>query len=531
MSGVLTLTSQLTHAADVAGHQTALIHENGKTSFSELEELAQKYAAGLTALGLGQGDRIALWLPNSPEHYALTYAIWRIGAINVGVNTRFKSKEVEDIVGRSGAKLLAFDPGFKGIEFDNILAGVDSNSLKSLEKVLLFGETDEGIVLDRPAFPLSELSQNGTMQEDRATPDTPCQIFTTSGTTSKPKFVLHAHHSLALHSQRLPHFWGLDRPDGVVFQAAPLCGVVGLNVATLGIAAIRPQIIQSIFEPISAAELFVRHGVTHMIGMDAMYERMVASRPEKIPFPKLAPAPSFGANPPLEPFRKIARDRGIPICAVYGMSEVCALFAFQDMSLHEDDRVIGGGQPVHPETEIRVSDPDTDVPLPTGQEGEIQIKSPTRMLEYADNPEATTGSLTKDGFFKTGDLGKMRKDGSFVYLARMGDVLRLAGFLTNPMDIEKELEADPAVLEAQVVQTRIGTRDKAFAFVLLNGTTPFDEQRAIARCRDRLADYKVPIRVVPLDVFPVTESANAIKVRKTDLRRMAEEILAEENVS
>ena len=134
MSGVLTLTSQLTHAADVAGHQTALIHENGKTSFSELEELAQKYAAGLTALGLGRGDRIALWLPNSPEHYALTYAIWRIGAINVGVNTRFKSKEVEDIVGRSGAKLLAFDPGFKGIEFDNILAGVDSNSLKSLKR-------------------------------------------------------------------------------------------------------------------------------------------------------------------------------------------------------------------------------------------------------------------------------------------------------------------------------------------------------------------------------------------------------------
>ena len=167
-----------------------------------------------------------------------------------------------------------------------------------------------------------------------------------SRTTSRPKFVLHTHQSLAIHSERLPAYWGLDRPDGVLFQAAPLCGVVGLNVATLGVAAMRPQVIQTVFEPVAAAEAFVSHGVTHMIGMDAMYERMVESRPEARPFPKLAPAPSFGANPPLPPYLKLARERGLPICAVYGMSEVCALFAFQPMDAPEADRVIGGGLPV-----------------------------------------------------------------------------------------------------------------------------------------------------------------------------------------
>ena len=265
-----------------------------------------------------------------------------------------------------------------------------------------------------------------------------------------------------------------------------------------------------------------------MIGMDAMYERMVESRPEKIPFPKLAPAPSFGANPPLEPYLALARDRGLPICAVYGMSEVCALFAFQPMDASEADRVIGGGLPVHPETEVRIGDPDTDAVLGLREEGEIQIKGPTLMKEYADNPDATAKAFTDDGFLKTGDLGFIREDGAFVYLARMGDVLRLAGFLTNPMDIEKELETDQAIYEAQVVQTRIGTRDRAFAFVLLTGDTPFDEARALAHCKARLADYKVPVRVVPLEEFPVTQSANAIKVRKTDLRTMAETILAKE---
>ncbi len=526
-----TLTGRLARAANAAPEAAAIHHERGVMRFAELDLLARRYAAGLAALGIGPGDRVALWLPNTPEHYALVYAVWRRGAIVVGVNTRFKAKEVEDIVGRSGARLLAYAPGFKDIDFAGILSGVDLAALDRLERVVAFGDDPPAEVLGRPVTPLAVLAGHETDAADLAMPDTPCQIFTTSGTTSRPKFVLHRHQSLAIHAERLPAFWGLDRPDAVLFQAAPLCGVVGLNVATLGVAAMRPQVIQTVFEPVRAAELFVELGVTHMIGMDAMYERMVRSRPEKVPFPKLAPAVSFGANPPLKSYLDFARAHGLPICAVYGMSEVCALFAFQPMSLPEADRVIGGGAPVHPETEVRAADPDTGEILPPGREGELQVKGPTLMLEYADNPEATAAAFTEDGFLKTGDLGYVRPDGTFVYLARMGDVLRLAGFLTNPMDIEKELEADPAILEAQVVQTRVGTRDRAFAFVTLTGKAPFDEARAIARCKERLADYKVPLRVAPLDAFPVTESANAIKVRKTDLRRMAEEILARESAA
>lgn len=517
-----TLPQHLTRAAKEAPDRIALIHDAGAMTFAELDALSRCYAAGLKALGFGVGDRIALWLPNTPEHYALAYAVWRIGGVMLGVNTRFKAKEVEDIVGRAGAKLLAYQPGFKDIDFEGILEGVDASALTALERVITFGDSPAGDILGRPTTPLAELEAHGALDEDFSTPDTPCQIFTTSGTTSRPKFVLHAHRTLGLHAERLPAYWGLDREDGVLFQAAPLCGVVGLNVATLGVAAIRSQIIQAIYEPVSAATLFVEHGVTHMIGMDAMYERMLESRPEKIPFPKLAPCPSFGANPPLEAYLQITRDRGLPVCAVYGMSEVMALFSFQSMDYAEADRVIGGGHPVHPETVIRVCDPDTDAILPIGEEGEVQIKGPTVMMEYADNPEATAKAFTADGFLRTGDLGRMREDGSFVYLARMGDVLRLAGFLTNPIDIEKELETDPAIQEAQVVQARVGTRDRAVAFVLLTGAAPFDEARAIQHCKSRLADYKVPLRVIPLDEFPVTESANAIKVRKTDLRKMAE---------
>ena len=222
-----TLTQHLARAAEQAPDRTALIHDNGAMSFAELDALSRRYAAGLCALGLGVGDRVALWLPNTPEHYALAYAVWRIGGVVLGVNTRFKAKEVEDIVGRAGAKLLAYQPGFKDIDFAGILAGVDPAALTALERVVTFGESEAREVLGRPATPLAELETHGALDEDFATPDTPCQIFTTSGTTSRPKFVLHAHRTLGLHAERLPAYWGLDRRMGCCFRRPPFAASLG----------------------------------------------------------------------------------------------------------------------------------------------------------------------------------------------------------------------------------------------------------------------------------------------------------------
>ena len=105
-----TLASLLTNAATKYPNRPALIEPSRTTSYAELDTLGRRFATGLAALGLGQGDRIALWLPNTPAHYALTFAVWRLGATVVGVNTRFRAKEVEDIVGRSGAKALIYWP-------------------------------------------------------------------------------------------------------------------------------------------------------------------------------------------------------------------------------------------------------------------------------------------------------------------------------------------------------------------------------------------------------------------------------------
>src|SRR5215207_5363110 len=159
----------LADVADATPDAPAFIHGERRLSFAELLDCAARAAQGLSDLGVGPGDRVALWLPNIPAYPILYFACARLGAIAVAVNTRYRAVEVADIVGRSGAKVLACAPGFRRIDFLSILAAVERLRRVPFERVL-----------SRPPI-----------GANHAAPNAPCNIFTTSGTTSAPKFVLH----------------------------------------------------------------------------------------------------------------------------------------------------------------------------------------------------------------------------------------------------------------------------------------------------------------------------------------------------
>jgi len=149
------------------------------------------------------------------------------------------------------------------------------------------------------------------------------------------------------------------------------------------------------------------------------------------------------------------------------------------------------------------------------------------MLGYYDNPDATAEAVTEDGFVRTGDLGMVEPDGGFAFLSRMGDVLRLGGFLVSPAEIEAEIQSHPSVESVQVVGAGSAAGNRAVAFVVPDAGTEFDEAAIQAHCAQRLAKYKVPARVIPVDAFPVTDSANGVKIQRGKLRDMAEELLRE----
>ena len=491
-----------------------------------LAEESRRLAAGLASLGVAAGDRVALWLPNIPAWLSFFFACARLGAIAVSVNTRFRSHELQDIVGRAGCKLLVLWPGFKAIDFRGILAEVEPAALASLQHIVTYQENGAAPF----AMPGCQITPMATLLDAAphagpgAAPDARCVIFTTSGTTKAPKFVCHQQWGVVQHARDVAVHFGLDSPGAKVLQALPLCGVFGFTQALAALSAGAPMRMQPVFDAALAAAALHEEGITHANGGDDMLDRMLAVRPEAKPFPALRFFGYAKFNPALEDLVEQAEARGVLACGLYGMSECHALYALQPCDLPAAERAKGGGALVSPAAAFRVRDPETGRVLSVGEHGELELRGPSLFCEYFGNPEATAEAFTEDGWFRTGDLAYREADGRFCYVTRMGDVLRLGGFLVSPQEIEAVLEEHPDIAGVQVVGVTLDREPVAVAFVLASGGHAPDEQSVRDFCKARLAGYKEPRRVLAVADFPTTQSANGTKIQRAKLRAMAQQL-------
>lgn len=521
-----TLVALLEEAARRGPERPALIYRDRTLGYGELAAMARRVAQGLSDLGVGPGDRVALWLPDLPPWLALSFACARLGAIAVAVNTRFRGAEVGDIVGRSGAKVLAFDPHFKGIDFTGILADVAPAALDRLECVIVCGAGAEppSPVAGKRTVGYRELLARPPHEASHAAPGTGCNIFTTSGTTKAPKFVLHCQAGIADHARLVAADFDLEAPDAAVLQAIPLCGVFGYAQAMATLGAGRPLVMMPSFDAAEAGSLVQRYRITHVNGSDDMFRQMLAAQAAPAPFPSLRLCGYAAFNPALDSIVADAEARGVCLVGLYGMSEVQALYARQKVEAEVAVRKLPGGFPVAAAARARVRDPDSGRLLADGENGELELSGPSLMVGYYGNEAATRETLTDDGFVRTGDLGYVKPDGSFVFLTRMGDVLRLGGFLVSPAEIESVVQAHRAVDGCQVVGVTAAEGPRAVAFVTLEQGAEWCEEDVRAWCAHHMAKYKVPARILPLDEFPTTKSPNGMKIQRAKLREMASEL-------
>ncbi len=312
----------------------------------------------------------------------------------------------------------------------------------------------------------------------------------------------------------------------MLLQALPYCGTFGLAQALAGIASGRPSVLLPTFDGTLAAATLNRHRVTHFNATDDMVARILEAVPSgSRPFPSLAAVGYARFNPALADLVERGDTKGVRLHGLYGMSEVQALFARQPGDAPPERRRAAGGVTTSTEAKVRVRDPETGCIVPQGESGEIEIKGPSLMIGYDGSDAATREAFTEDGWFRTGDLGRMDPWGGFEFETRMGDVLRLGGFLTSPAEVEAELQGDPSIDGAQVVSIADAAGTKAIAFVTLKPGYGFDEAALIARCKAALAGFKVPTRVFCLDAFPSTTGPNGTKVQRHRLREMADEFM------
>jgi fatty-acyl-CoA synthase len=518
----------LARLAGTFGDAPAVIWGGERISFAALDQESRRVAGGLAALGIGLGDRVALWLPNAPAWLALHFACARLGAIVVAVNTRFRSAELADIVARSGARILVLWPGFRQIDFIGLLEAVDREALDRLERIVVYGDNAGAgapfpprTILDKPVLSYAALRDRAPCHDDSGGGPVGVNIFTTSGTTKAPKFVLHDHYSVIGHAENVARGFGYVAPDSVMLQALPLCGVFGFCQAMASLAAGRPMVMQASFDAEAAARLIVEHKVTGFNGSDKMFARLLAATDAAVTFPSLRFCGYAAFNPTLDTIVAEADSRGLRLAGLYGASEVQALFALQDPGGSAADRARPGGMPIASGYRVRARDPESGAELPDGQSGELEFHGSSAMAGYFGDAEATARTITADGWVRSGDLGHRLADGSFVFETRMGDVLRLGGYLVAPSEIEAYLKRDATIEGCQVVGAADTGGLRPVAFVTLRLDAAFDEAALRQFCRDGLAGFKVPIRIFALDTFPTTTSANGTKVQRAKLREMA----------
>lgn len=511
--------------SDQTPDAAALLYAGRTISFSDLHEGAARAAQGLADLGVGPGDRVALWLPNVPAYPILYFACARLGAIAVAVNTRYRAVEVADIVGRSGAKVLACAPGFRRIDFLSILAEVEPAALDKLAALVVVGEapdTTPAAIERLRRVPFDRLLSRPRLGANHAAPNVPCNIFTTSGTTSAPKFVLHRQGAIATHAQEVAQAFGFLAPDTLTLSILPLCGVFGFDQTLATLAAGKACVLVESYEIEEIARLIAEHRPSTLFGSDDMIARLLDLVPGERPFPSVKWMGYAGFNAALENIAEVAETRGLILRGPYGMSEVQALYAMQPLTAPVAQRKKGGGIPSSPFAHVRVRDPETGQLLGVGQPGALECSGPSLMVGYYGNEKATAETITPDGYVRTGDLAQLESDGSFTFLSRMGDVLRLSGFLVNPLEIEMHIQKLAAIEGCQTIAVPRTDGVRAVAFVMLKPGAALDEAAVIAHCRQGLANYKVPLRVFPIEEFPKTPSPNGFKIQRNKLREIAE---------
>ena len=542
MSLYALIEPHLAHSPDAC----MLIEDGHSITYRQFDQLTRHTEHWLREHGVKAGDHVAVWLINRAEWLALLFALTRIGATLVAVNTKYRSHELQYILSHSQASVLILQLNFGKIDFAEVLTGLDESTLPHLKRIAVIDANAQTptTLLNRPTLfwnPSKEYIDQGMSAFTPANTELPAVFFTTSGTTNGPKLVIHSQRTLSEHAKHVAKAYAFKHPDHKLLAALPLCGVFGLNSALGAIASGMPVVLMDIFDVATACKLIQKHKITHIFGSDEMLRMFVSYVMTDVPFPSLKLFGFASFSPRFIELAQTLIPRGFPMRGLYGSSEVQALFSLQNAKLPVDQRALGGGMPAAGAlAHVRARDPETGELCAHGVAGEIEIKSPTLFCGYFNHPDATADAFTIDGYFKTGDLGHTRPDGSFVYLARMGDTMRIGGFLVDPSEIEHVLAEQPEIMSAQVVGMEIEGKLRSIAFVIardikqIKGYNQAQEQEMIAgilqRVSTRLAKFKIPARLWFVDSFPATASANGLKFQRVKLRALAQEKLESERM-
>jgi malonyl-CoA/methylmalonyl-CoA synthetase len=479
--------------------RTCLISAGGSTlSYGGLDAATARYASALVAAAVRPGDRVAVQVEKSEEALFLCLACIRAGAVLLPLNTAYTLAELEYFVGDAEPTLLVGPP-----EQQSALAGLagDGPGLR-LETLGADGSGSLAALADRDASAWTDADCG---------PADLAAVLYTSGTTGRPKGAMLSHENLRSNAAALVETWHFSASD-VLIHALPIFHTHGLFVATnVALMAGSSMIFLPKFNPGEVLDWMPK--ATVLMGVPTFYTRLLDE--PRLTRDTTAGMRLFvsGSAPLLADTHHAFRERtGHAILERYGMTET----GMNTSNPYNGQRVPGCVGAGLPGVEVRVTDPESGNDVPRGEIGMIEVRGPNVFTGYWRKHGATRESFRGDGFFITGDLGRMDTDDRVWIVGRGKDVVITGGYNVYPKEVELELDALAGVKESAV----IGVPHRDFgeavvAVVVPDGESVFDEGGLIRQLRERLAGYKVPKRIVALEELPRNTMA---KVQKNVLR-------------
>jgi len=501
----------------------AMVFNDDRVTFRDFRNRADRLARGLSALGFGPGDTIALWMPTRPMWFVVQQACARIGAVLVALNPRYRSHELTYILGQSDAKALVLTDHLGPVDYVEILEEVIPE--------LKHGTPGE---LDAPKFPklrhvivdAEDPYAGCTRLEDVAENDEVFTILYTSGTTSFPKGAMITHRNCVPHGWNCGAWLRMTERDRVLhaLPAAGTWGGVNIPLTTWSHGAC--LVLLDVWDPLRALQLVERERCTVMNAVDSMVfpllEHPALDRFDRSSLRTGAFAATGGGG---HGFFEAIRDRIVvpEMYQPYGMTEVNALSLLHELDEPWELRVQSGIK-TPPGIEARIAHPDTSVVCKADEEGELQFRGELVTRGYYEKPKETAAAFTDDGWFKTGDLGVRDARGYVFFKGRLKETLRISHHMVAPGEIEAFLMAHPAVSQAFVVGIPDPKANEVpVAYVILKDGARLDEPALLAFCRGKIASYKIPRGVRFVRDVPRTPSPHGEKVQRVKLREMAME--------
>jgi acyl-CoA synthetase (AMP-forming)/AMP-acid ligase II len=503
------LDDRLAHWAKTNPDGEAISYLGRSFTWAQFDDRVRRLAGALAQRGIGRGDVVAFLDKNHPACVETTLAAASLGAATAIINFRLAGSEMDYVLNDSGAKLMIV-----GAELAD---GVDKirDRIPGVEHII--SVTPEGGEGDEYEAMLAAATPRGRGAD--VTPDDVCVIMYSSGTTGNPKGIRLSQANLVAHTLNAGTFEFESDDKNMV--SMPLFHVGGSSYAQFGIHAGIPSIMTREVDGASLAGALLA-GATRTFLVPAVLAKVMEMGPDAITLFNQLRTFVYGASP-MPPALLRTALQAFPdtdFVQVYGLTEVCGAVTQLSPEAHRDDsrpeRLTSAGQPAR-EVEVKVVNPDTLEEVPVGQPGELWFRTPQLMEGYHNKPDATREAITDDGWFRTGDIGRV-DDGGFVFVEdRLKDMIISGGENIYSVEVERALTDHPAVMDAAV----FGIPDDKWgesvkAVVELSAGQQTSPEELIAWCKEKLAGYKCPRSVEITEELPRNPTG---KLLKKDLRK------------